>query len=81
MAKTKEVMAAEAGVVILVETKEDKVDGMVAMDKTKEVVVVMEEEIVIMAHHLEEEAAEVPCEEVCLFFWFHVKKTFIQFVL
>lgn len=64
MAKTKEVMAAEAGVVILVETKEDKVDGMVAMDKTKEVVVVMEEEIVIMAHHLEEEAAEVPCEEV-----------------
>ena len=44
MAKTKEVMAAEAGVVILVETKEDKVDGMVAMDKTKEVVVVMEEE-------------------------------------
>ena len=34
----------------------------------------MEEEIVIMAHHLEEEAAEVPCEEVCLFFWFHVKK-------
>merc|ERR1711988_539852 len=64
MAKTKEVMAAGAGVVILVETKEDKVDGMVAMDKTKEVVVVMEEEIVIMAHHLEEEAAEVPCEEV-----------------
>merc|ERR1711988_442227 len=64
MAKTKEVMAAGAGVVILVETKEDKVDGMVAMDKTKEGVVVMEEEIVIMAHHLEEEAAEVPCVEV-----------------
>ena len=52
----------------MLETKEDKVDGMVAMDKTKEVVVVMEEEIVIMAHHLEEEAAEVPCVEVCLFF-------------
>ena len=68
--EAEEECANEGGHLARVETKEDKGDGMVAMDKTKEVVVVMEEEIVIMAHHLEEEAAEVPCEEVCLFFFY-----------